>query len=45
MVVCHSSWRCFFKKETTTEKVMENKITVKGEEITIQVQYGGGMRL
>jgi hypothetical protein len=36
MVVCHSSWRCFFKKETTTEKVMENKITVKGEEITIK---------
>lgn len=25
-----------FLKETTTEKVMENKITVKGEEITIK---------
>ena len=35
MVVCHSSGRCFFK-ETTTEKVMEKKITVKGEEITIK---------
>ena len=36
MVVFHSSGRCFFKKETTTERIHGKKVTIKGEEITIK---------